>query len=193
MAEKTQTEKLEREYTIPLRTQWIKVPRYKRANKAVRTIKEFLAKHMKVENRDLNKIKVDKLLNEMVWTRGIKHPPTKIKVKAVKENGIVRVESYELSENLKFKKLKAEKLNKQAEEISSKKKAVKDKLVEEASAQKAELEDKSNDEKKEESEKKIAAVEAGKASEKENAKKAKHETKAKTPVANVQQKKALQR
>jgi len=193
MAEKIQTEKLEREYTIPLRTQWIKVPRYKRANKAVRTIKEFLAKHMKVENRDLNKVKVDKLLNEMVWTKGIKHPPTKIKVKAVKENGIVRVESYELSENLKFKKLKAEKLNKQAEEISSKKKAVKDKLVEEASAQKAELEDKSNDEKKEESEKKIAAVEAGKASEKENAKKAKHETKAKTPVANVQQKKALQR
>jgi len=118
MAEKTQTEKLEREYTIPLRTQWIKVPRYKRANKAVRTIKEFLAKHMKVENRDLNKVKVDKLLNEMVWTRGIKHPPTKIKVKAVKENGIVRVESYELSENLKFKKLKVEKLNKQAEESS---------------------------------------------------------------------------
>ncbi len=193
MAEKTQTEKLEREYTIPLRSEWIKVPAYKRANKAVRAIKEFLAKHMKVENRDINKVRVDKLLNEMIWTRGIKHPPTKIKVKAVKENGIVRVESYELTENLKFKKLKLEKLNKAAEEISSKKKAVKDKLVEEASAQKAELEDKSSEQKKEEAEKKVAAVEAGKATEKENAKKAKHETKAKTPAANVQQRKALQK
>ena len=49
------TEKLEREYVIPLRVQWKKVPRYKRAAKATKAIKEFLAKHMKVKDRDINK------------------------------------------------------------------------------------------------------------------------------------------
>ncbi|MEK6817555.1 MAG: 50S ribosomal protein L31e, partial [Nanoarchaeota archaeon] len=39
---------IEREYTIPLREKVRSVPRYKKTNKAVRTIKEFLAKHMKV-------------------------------------------------------------------------------------------------------------------------------------------------
>ena len=85
MAETKKEEKLEREYVIPLRNQWKRVPRYKRANKAIKAIKEFLAKHMKVENRDLKKIKVDTYLNEEVWFRGIKKPPAKIKIKAKKK------------------------------------------------------------------------------------------------------------
>ena len=39
---------LEREYIVPLKRGSLKVPRYKRAKKAVKTLKEFLAKHMKV-------------------------------------------------------------------------------------------------------------------------------------------------
>ena len=61
MAKKVEEKKptLEREYIIPLRAKCRVVPRYKKTNKAVKTVKEFLAKHMKVENRDLNKIKLD--------------------------------------------------------------------------------------------------------------------------------------
>ncbi len=93
MAEK---EKLEREYVIPLRNKWKRVPRYKRANKAVKAIKEFLAKHMKIRDRDLKKIKIDRYLNEEIWFRGIRKPPSRIKVKAVKENDVVKAELYEL-------------------------------------------------------------------------------------------------
>ena len=40
MAEKKNpAEKTEKEYIIPLRRKWVKVPRYKRANKAVKIIK----------------------------------------------------------------------------------------------------------------------------------------------------------
>ncbi len=71
---------MERIYTIPLRRKFIKVPRYKRTPKAIRVIKEFLKRHMKSD-----KIVLDKKINEKVWERGIKHPPGKIKVKAVKD------------------------------------------------------------------------------------------------------------
>ena len=54
---------LEREYIVPLRKGWLKVPKYKRANKSMKTLKEFIAKHMKVYDRDLRKIKVDQILN----------------------------------------------------------------------------------------------------------------------------------
>ncbi|MDD2445137.1 MAG: 50S ribosomal protein L31e, partial [Candidatus Nanoarchaeia archaeon] len=83
---------LERVYIVPLRKGFLKVPQYKRAKKAVKTLKEFLAKHMKVENRDLNKVKIDIYLNNEIWFKGIKKPLSKVKVKAKKINGIVYAE-----------------------------------------------------------------------------------------------------
>src|SRR3989344_4969514 len=103
MAEDKST-KIEREYTISLKEKVRAVPRYKKTNKAVRTIKEFLARHMKVYDRDLNKIKIDKYLNEYLWFRGIRNPPHKVKIKATREGEIVRVELLEFPEKLKFKK-----------------------------------------------------------------------------------------
>jgi len=55
--EKTKTNKIEREYVIPLREKVRVVPRYKKTNKAVKTVKEFLAKHMRIYDRDLKKNK----------------------------------------------------------------------------------------------------------------------------------------
>src|SRR3989344_3578475 len=75
---------LEREYIVPLRKGWLKVPKYKRANKAVKTLKEFIARHMGIYDRDLRKIKIDIILNNELRFRGIKKPPIKIKVKAKK-------------------------------------------------------------------------------------------------------------
>lgn len=112
--------KIEREYTIPLREKVMKVPGYKRAKKAIRTIREFLVKHMRVRDRDLNKIKVDKFLNQEIWRRGIKNPPHKIKVKVTKEGEIVKVESYELSEKLKFQKQREERMIEKSNKIEKK-------------------------------------------------------------------------
>ena len=175
MAEKkteTQTEKLEREYTIPLRKEWGKVPRYKRANKAVKAVKEFLARHMKVSDRNLKNVKIDKYLNEELWFRGIRKPPAKIKVKATKEGDIVKVELSELPEKLKFKKLREEKKEQKAEELGKGKKA----KTEEKPSEKPQVEN--AEEKKEESkEKSKTSSQETMKLEKQAAKIIKHQTK----------------
>ncbi len=164
-------ESVEREYIIPLRKQVNKVPRYKKTNKAIRTIKEFVARHMKIPDRDLNKVKLDRYLNEFVWMRGIRNPPSKIKVKVIREDENVRVELAELPGKIKFKKERIEKREKKAEESGKKKKE--EKKAVETPEQKAE----EAEQKKEEKEKKSAVVEAGKAMEKAAAKQQKHQTK----------------
>jgi large subunit ribosomal protein L31e len=176
MAEKIKTEKLEREYIIPLRKSTNKVPRYKKANKAIKTIKEFLARHMRVEERDLDKIKLDKYLNEVIWHQGIRHPPSKIKVKAVKENGIVKAEAVEMPSNIKFKKLREEKALTQSKEVAKKKKTEK---VEEPIE--ADKDADGIDDKKEEKEDKSATIEAEEKIEKAKAKEQKHTTQEKSP------------
>ena len=72
---------MERIYTIPLRKKTVPTARYKRGPKAMRVIRQYLEKHMKSDN-----VKIDKEINEFVWTRGIKHPPSKVKVKAIKDD-----------------------------------------------------------------------------------------------------------
>ena len=165
MAKKTQTktEKVEREYIIPLRARGKAVPRYKKTPKAIKTIKEFLARHMKIKDRDLSKIKIDKYLNEQMWFRGIKRPPHKIKVKAIKEKDIVRVELVDYSTKLKFKKLREIKLKEKAE--GGKKKKV----------EKIEEVPKTEEQKIEESEKTKAGEESMQKMEKAAAKQIKHE------------------
>jgi len=76
MAEKTtETKEMERIYTINLRRGWLKEPRSKRSNRARREIEIFLKRHTKA-----NKIKISKGLNEMIFSRGFKKPPGKVKV-----------------------------------------------------------------------------------------------------------------
>ena len=62
-----------------------KVPHYKRARRAAKLVREYLARHMKSEE-----IKLDPKINEKLFERGVKKPPSKIRVKAVKdEDGLV--------------------------------------------------------------------------------------------------------
>jgi len=77
---------LERTYVIPLRREFLKVPIYRRAKKAVKAVKEFLMKHMKAEE-----VKIHKELNELLMSRGRTNPPSKVKVIAAKTGNIVRV------------------------------------------------------------------------------------------------------
>ena len=74
--------------TIPLKKTKA-APRSKHAEKAILEIREYIVKHMKAEEKD---VWIDKELNEKIWARGIKKPPVKIRVKAVKfEDGLVEV------------------------------------------------------------------------------------------------------
>ena len=61
---------LQREYVVPMRRGFLKVPSYRKAKKAVAVLKQFIAKHMKVEDRDVRKVKLDMYLNEEIWHRG---------------------------------------------------------------------------------------------------------------------------
>jgi large subunit ribosomal protein L31e len=179
---KTPSEKIEREYIIPLRHRWKIVPRYKKTPKAVKAIKEFLVRHMKIRDRDLDKIRIDKYLNEVMWARGIRSPPSKIKVRAVKEGGIVRVTAVNLPNSIKFKKLRKEKVESKGKEIAKKKKEEKT-----AETEKPTVEE--NAEKKiEEKENKAAVVEAGKEIQEQEAKKEKHTTKVLSPKQEKNQK-----
>jgi len=86
----------EKFYTIPLGRAWIS-PRKKRAPKAMRIIKGFVRKHMKlrteVEGEEEAEILViSNEVNEKIWSRGIEKPPRKIRVRAVKDKeGVITV------------------------------------------------------------------------------------------------------
>jgi large subunit ribosomal protein L31e len=169
MAEKTKENKiiLEREYIIPLRRKFIDTPFYKKTPKAIKAIKQFIAKHMKVEDRDLRKVKLDGLVNHEMWMHGIRRPLAKIKVKAKKyEDGIVRVELVEIPDVLKFK-IEREK-KRQETTIEEKKEKVEEKK-----------EEKTEEEKKDIEEKKDSVKEAGQKQADNQAKQMKHEARAK--------------
>src|SRR3989338_3820247 len=72
---------VERTYNVPLRREFLKVPRYKRAKTAMNALKRFLSRHMKSEE-----VYICKRLNEEIWKRGIKNPPHHVKVDVVKED-----------------------------------------------------------------------------------------------------------
>lgn len=169
---------LEREYVVPLRREWLKVPEYKRANKALKGLKQFIARHMKIYDRDLRKVKVDIILNNELRWRGMRKPPAKIKVKAKKfDNGIVRVELVEIPKHIKFELARKEK--KEAEMSKKKKEKEAEKKAVEEAAKKEDEAEKTEEEKKDEEEKKEAVKEAGKAMAKQQAKQMKHATKGK--------------
>jgi len=79
----------ERVYTIPLQAAK-RVPRWRRSNRAMAEVKDYLSKHMKTP---LDMVKIDQSLNEVIWARGNEKPPSKLRVRAVKfEDGGVEAE-----------------------------------------------------------------------------------------------------
>ena len=148
---------VERTYIIPLRKEWLKSPRYRRAKKAVTAVKGFLIKHMKSDD-----IRLGKHLNEELWKHGIKNPPGKIKVNVLKDDkNVVRAELFGKKMDMGEKKAEEKQgiASKMAEKITGKK-AVKKK------PKKAEKEEKikeeapaAKEEKKEEVKKEPAAKE----------------------------------
>lgn len=140
MPKKEETPKtvLERVYNIPLRRETLKVPPFKKANKAAKTVREFISKHMKSEN-----VLIGKYLNLMIWKHGAKNPPHHLKVNAVKDNkGKVFVElvgapkeepkAEEKKKPLKKEEKKAEAEEKPEEKIEEKIEEIREEKAEEA-------------------------------------------------------------
>jgi large subunit ribosomal protein L31e len=80
-------EETERIYVIPLKKQYF--PASKAAPTAIKRVKKFVNRHMKVDEDD---IWIDESLNNAIWSKGKYKMPSKIRVKAVKfEDGVVEV------------------------------------------------------------------------------------------------------
>lgn len=120
---------IERVYVIPLRREFLKTPRWRRAKKAVATVRAYLLKHTKMET-----VKLGRWLNETVWGKGARHPPGKITVKVIidKEKKLASAEMATLPKKaIKVQK----KLDEKKKKENKKKKAEK---AEEAKETKAE-------------------------------------------------------
>ncbi len=101
-------EEIERIYVIPLKKFGMKSST-KAAPTAVKRVKKYLTRHMKVEQE---KIWIDDSLNNELWSRGKYKMPSKIRVKAVKfEDGVVEAYLPELT----FKKSRRELLKEEKE------------------------------------------------------------------------------
>ncbi|MFC6939572.1 50S ribosomal protein L31e [Salinirubellus sp. GCM10025818] len=70
----------ERVVTVPLRDVGAEA-KHQRADRAMRIIREHLAKHFSV---DEEAVRLDPSINEAIWSRGRKKPPSKIRVRAAR-------------------------------------------------------------------------------------------------------------
>lgn len=157
----------ERIYVIPLKKEWSKVPSYKRTRKAIVAIKQFVARHMKVYDRDLDKIKVDKYLNNEIWSRGSTNAPTRVKVKAIQEKDHVRVTFADTPKHIGFMHDKHSRHHTKAEKKTT--------------ATEEKKEEKTAEEMKAEQEKEQSAAIVKEQIAEQQTKAAKHTTKVKTP------------
>jgi large subunit ribosomal protein L31e len=83
-------ETVERVYTINLGKVLLS-PNNQRAKRAINMIREFAIHHMKSED-----IKIEEDVSHLVWARGIRHPPRKIRVKLTKDDdGTVLISKYQ--------------------------------------------------------------------------------------------------
>jgi len=141
---------IERTYNVPLRKEWLKAPKYRRAKKTVAALKEFLARHMKV---DLENVKVGQYANLKIWENGIRNPPHHIAVNVTKDDeGKVFAEIVGAPVQKKEEKKQTKKAVKSTDSEREQKKEEIRKKLEEAKKKKESVETKESEEKSESSE-----------------------------------------
>jgi len=105
----------ERVYTINLGKVLLS-PDNQRAKRAINMIKEFTRRHMKTEE-----VKLEEDVSHLVWSRGIRRPPRKIRVRMTKtDEGYVLISKYEgeeVSTEKDEKKTKPEKIKSQVSKL----------------------------------------------------------------------------
>ena len=84
------SQELERVYTIPLGKVLLSQSQH-RAVRAINMIREFARKHMKTQQ-----IKIDEEVAHLIWSKGVRSPPRKIRVKLTKtDDGFILVSNYD--------------------------------------------------------------------------------------------------
>ena len=84
------SQELERVYTIPLGKVLLSQSQH-RAVRAINMIREFARKHMKTQE-----IKIDEEVAHLIWSKGVRSPPRKIRVKLTKtDDGHILVTNYQ--------------------------------------------------------------------------------------------------
>ena len=79
-------------------------PDNQRAKRAINMIKEFARHHMKMEQ-----VKLEEDVSHLIWSKGIKHPPRKIRVRMTRtDEGYILVSKYEGEEEVIEKEEKSE-------------------------------------------------------------------------------------
>jgi large subunit ribosomal protein L31e len=113
-----------RTYTIPLRKEFLKAARWRRSKKAVSVVRSFVIQHTKSEE-----VKVGRWLNETIWKRGSKNPPSRVRVDVKKEENYAIVELSELPRKANKTETKIEeKIPEKEEEKKVEKKETKPKV-----------------------------------------------------------------
>ena len=124
-------EVLERIYTINLGKVLLS-PNNQRAKRAINMIREFASRHMKSE-----KVKIEEDVSHLVWERGIRHPPRKIRVKLTKDDDDNIIVSKYQEEKKVEEKPKEKKVEEKVEE-KPKEKKVEEKVEEKPKEKKEE-------------------------------------------------------
>jgi len=107
------SQEVERVYTVNLGKVLLS-PDNQRAKRAINMVKEFARHHMKTEQ-----IKIEEDVSHLLWSRGIKHPPRKIRVRMTKtDDGYVLISKYEGEELIGKEEKKVEPENVKPEPIS---------------------------------------------------------------------------
>ncbi len=186
----------ERIYIIPLRKHWMQKPEYKRSRAAIMAIKQFVARHMRVEDRDIRKVKLDVYFNNEVWFKGRSKPPAKVKVKVFREGENVRVTFVDVPQQVKYKQAKNSKVHKPSDkpkEMEAPKHT--DKVEKAAEEARENEENKTEAQKKDEKEKEKAVAEAAQIDAKQDKKEKKHTPKASNAgeLAKTTERKALKK
>ena len=85
----------ERVYVINLGKVLLSQPQH-RSVRAINMIREFARRHMKEDN-----IKIDESLAQLIWSKGVRRPPRKIRVRMNRvESGYIRVSSYDNADDI---------------------------------------------------------------------------------------------
>ncbi len=77
--------KLERIYIVPLNVAY-EATRNKRVPRAIKILRAFITRHMKADGE---RILLSEELNKYFWVRSIQKPPRKVKVRLVKDSGVI--------------------------------------------------------------------------------------------------------
>ena len=140
-------ETVERVYTINLGKVLLS-PNNQRAKRAINMIREFAIHHMKSES-----VKIEEDVSHLIWARGIRHPPRKIRVKLTKDDdGTVLISKYQ--EEKPKKEEEVEKKPKQQKTEKTEEKPEEPKLAQPESVPEKKLETKEEPKAKQEKPKK---------------------------------------